>query len=94
MEEKVPTEEIPARGWNEDRTAYVCADARAVRVRKSMQMLFEEIEEAGEDEEGSWKTEFENAGDEVTCILRGLGELPEIQQILVEHAQKAIDSLN
>ena len=46
------------------------------------------------DEEGSWKTEFENAGYEVTCILRGLGELPEIQQILVEHAQKAIDSLN
>lgn len=46
------------------------------------------------DEEDSWKTEFENAGYEVTCILRGLGELPEIQQILVEHAQKAIDSLN
>ena len=46
------------------------------------------------DEEGSWKTEFKNAGYEVTCILRGLGELPEIQQILVEHAQKAIDSLN
>ncbi len=46
------------------------------------------------DEEGSWKTEFENAGYEVTCILRGLGELPEIQQILVEHAQNAIDSLN
>lgn len=46
------------------------------------------------DEDGSWKTEFENAGYEVTCILRGLGELPEIQQILVEHAQKAIDALN
>lgn len=46
------------------------------------------------DEEDSWKTEFENAGYEVTCILRGLGELPEIQQILVEHAQKAIDALN
>lgn len=46
------------------------------------------------DEEDSWKTEFENAGYEVTCILRGLGGLPEIQQILVEHAQKAIDSLN
>ena len=46
------------------------------------------------DEEDSWKTEFENAGYEVTCILRGLGELPEIQQILVDHAQKAIDALN
>lgn len=46
------------------------------------------------DEEDSWKTEFENAGYEVTCILRGLGELPEIQQILVEHAQQAIDALN
>ncbi len=45
------------------------------------------------DEEDSWKSQLEKAGYEVTCILRGLGEIPEIQQIYVEHAQAAIDSL-
>lgn len=46
------------------------------------------------DEDDSWKTAFENAGYEVTCILRGLGELEEIQQLFVEHAQAAVDSLS
>lgn len=46
------------------------------------------------DEEDSWKTAFESAGYEVTCILRGLGELEEIQQLFVEHAQAAVDSLS
>ncbi|MGM9676158.1 MAG: sirohydrochlorin cobaltochelatase [Butyricicoccus sp.] len=48
---------------------------------------------AGE-EEGSWKTAFEDAGYEVTCLLRGLGENEEIRKIYVEHAQAAMDSLN
>lgn len=47
---------------------------------------------AGE-EEGSWKTAFEGAGYEVTCLLRGLGEMEGIQQLFVEHAQAAVDSL-
>lgn len=46
------------------------------------------------DEEGSWKTTFEEAGYEVTCLVQGLGELEGIQQIFVEHAQAAADSLN
>lgn len=45
------------------------------------------------DEEGSWKDSFEKAGYEVTCLVRGLGELEGIQQLFVEHAQAAIDSL-
>ena len=45
------------------------------------------------DEEGSWKTTFEEAGYEVKCLVRGLGELPEIQQLYVEHAKAAVDSL-
>lgn len=45
------------------------------------------------DEEGTWKTEFEAAGYEVTCVLNGLGELEAIQQLFVEHAQAAMDSL-
>ena len=46
------------------------------------------------DEEGSWKTTFENAGYQVECLVRGLGEMEEIQQLFVEHAQEAVDSLN
>lgn len=46
------------------------------------------------DEEGSWKTTFENAGYQVECLVRGLGEMEEIQQLFVEHAQDAVDSLN
>lgn len=46
------------------------------------------------DEEDSWKSTFEAAGYEVTSILRGLGELEAIQQLFVEHAQAAADSLS
>lgn len=45
------------------------------------------------DEEGSWKKTFEEAGYEVECVVRGLGELEAIQDILVEHTQAAVDSL-
>lgn len=47
---------------------------------------------AGNDED-SWKSVFTAAGYEVTCVLRGLGEFPAIHQILVEHAQAAMDSV-
>lgn len=46
---------------------------------------------AGDDDD-SWKRVFENAGYQVTCILRGLGELEEIQALFAEHAQAAINS--
>lgn len=45
------------------------------------------------DEEGSWKTTFEDAGYEVECVVRGLGEMEEIQELLVQHTQAAVDSL-
>lgn len=45
------------------------------------------------DEDGAWKKTFEDAGYEVTCNLKGLGEMPAIQELLVAHAQAAIDSL-
>lgn len=45
------------------------------------------------DEDGSWKTTFADAGYEVVTEVRGLGELEGIQQLLVQHAQEAIDSL-
>lgn len=46
---------------------------------------------AGE-EEGSWKKSFEDAGYEVECLVRGLGENQAIRDILTAHAQAAIDS--
>lgn len=45
------------------------------------------------DEDGAWKKTFEDAGYEVECLLRGLGENEAIQDLLIEHAQAAIDSL-
>ncbi|WP_363316667.1 sirohydrochlorin cobaltochelatase [uncultured Dysosmobacter sp.] len=43
------------------------------------------------DEEDSWKTAFEAAGYQVECVVRGLGEFEAIQNLLVEHAQAAMD---
>ena len=48
---------------------------------------------AGDDKD-SWKSQFEAAGYQVECLLRGLGENETIRQIYVEHAQAAIDSMN
>ena len=45
------------------------------------------------DEEDSWKSAFEKEGYEVTCILRGLGELEPIQQLFVKHAGEAMAQL-
>ncbi len=45
------------------------------------------------DEEDSWKSIFEAAGYEVECILNGIGSVPAIQQIYVEHALKAKKNL-
>ena len=40
------------------------------------------------DEKGSWKREFERAGYEVSCVLKGLGEYSGIRKILVEHLKR------
>lgn len=46
------------------------------------------------DEEDTWKAAFESAGYEVECVVEGLGGLEAIQQLFVEHAQAAADSLS
>ena len=43
---------------------------------------------AGEDED-SWKSILEKQGYEVTPVMRGLGEYPEIRQIFVRHVAEA-----
>ena len=45
------------------------------------------------DEEDSWNTAFKNAGYEVECVLRGLGENEAIRELYVAHAQAAIDKV-
>ncbi len=42
------------------------------------------------DEADSWKSTFEKEGYQVECLVRGLGELPAIRAILVDHAKAAI----
>lgn len=43
------------------------------------------------DQEGSWKQVLESAGFSVTCVMQGLGQLPKIQEIYVNHAKAAAD---
>ena len=42
------------------------------------------------EEEDSWRSQFEAAGYNVSCVLKGLGEYPEIRQLLVEHTRKSL----
>jgi sirohydrochlorin cobaltochelatase len=44
------------------------------------------------DEEDSWKTILEKKGYTTVPLLRGLGELPEIQNIFVRHVGDAINN--
>lgn len=45
------------------------------------------------DEEDSWKSRFEKEGYTVVCEVKGLGEVAGVQEILVRHAQDAIDTV-
>ena len=42
------------------------------------------------DETDSWKSVFEAAGYDVTCVVEGLGQLESIREIIVDHAAEAI----
>ena len=47
---------------------------------------------AGDDKD-SWVTKFKAAGFEVKPVLRGIGQIYDIQKIYLEHVKAAIDSL-
>ena len=49
---------------------------------------------AGDDED-SWKSQFEDAGlfAGIECQISGLGRIPAVQQLYVEHAKAAIASV-
>ena len=42
------------------------------------------------DEDDSWKSVFEAAGFEVSCVVEGLGQLEAIRQLIVAHALDAL----
>ncbi len=42
------------------------------------------------DNENSWRSRFEAAGFPVSCVMKGLGEYPDIRQIFVSHAAQAV----
>lgn len=46
---------------------------------------------AGEEDD-SWKSTFEKAGYDVTCIIKGIGELAGIRRIYVRHVKDCIES--
>ena len=43
------------------------------------------------DEEGSWKTEFEKAGFEVECVLKGMGQYAAVRDMYIDHAGKTME---
>lgn len=47
---------------------------------------------SGEDED-SWKSRFEAAGYEVSCVLKGLGEYPAVRQVFLEHVADSMKKL-
>lgn len=42
------------------------------------------------DEPDSWKSLFENQGYETECVLKGLGEFPEIRELYIKHVMAAM----
>ena len=43
------------------------------------------------DEEGSWRTEFQKAGFEVECVLKGMGQYESVRKLYVDHAAAAME---
>ena len=47
---------------------------------------------AGDDED-SWKSVLNKEGYETECVLEGLGQIPAIRELYVQHSKAAMDSL-
>ena len=48
------------------------------------------INELAGDRDDSWKYIFEKEGYHVECILKGLGEFPQVRSMFIEHLKKII----
>lgn len=47
------------------------------------------VNDMASDEDDSWKTLFKEAGYEVECVLKGLGEMEAIRDMYLEHLKRA-----
>ncbi len=50
------------------------------------------VNDMASDDEDSWKSAFEAEGYAVCCVLRGLGEYPEVRALYVAHARAALEA--
>ena len=51
------------------------------------------INDMSGDGEDSWKSRFEQAGYQVRCIQKGLGEYPQVRRILLKHVAVSVSKL-
>lgn len=69
------------------------ADLKAAKARKVtlVPMLLVAGDHATNDISGEWKEALEAAGMEVDVVLEGLGQVPEIQALYLDHTRNAQD---
>ena len=67
------------------------AKLKASGVKKVMLIPFMFVagDHANNDIAGDWKKELEDNGYEVSILMEGLGQNPDIQDIFIEHARFA-----
>jgi sirohydrochlorin cobaltochelatase len=46
------------------------------------------------DDPDSWYSKFKDAGYDVTTVIEGLGQVPAIQKIYVDHVAEAVDAIS
>ena len=63
------------------------AKLKASGVKKVMLMPFMFVAGDHANNAGDWKKELEDNGYEVSVLMEGLGQNPEIQNIFIEHAR-------
>ena len=54
--------------------------------------MFVAGDHARNDIDGEWREKFEKEGFKVSAILEGLGQIPEIQDIYIDHIKDAFDA--
>lgn len=72
------------------------ADLKAAKARKVtlVPMLFVAGDHATNDISGEWKEALEAEGLEVEVVLEGLGEIPEIQALYLDHARALLQPVS
>jgi len=71
----------------------MCAQLKAAKARRVtlVPLLFVAGDHASNDIAVDWKQALEAEGLQVDCCLEGMGEVPEIQDIYLEHIRYSLD---